>query len=491
MSLRLGSGPLTCVDDSTGTSSSSQAGPASNSHPDFLDSEGFDDEETVPSSSTDSSQQYCPPSTVSSPDECSPGTLCGANEPDVIVQEGNDADASAAQQSAQEVEYALETPIPGWPGFFVVIDGRLSTHDLDQCFQIQVQLREAFNCHFKPKKSQDTSHMTETAMIRYKERKPKAGVIITCRIDATRKKLQKIVKSQKALYRDPAHRLLTYPVIVCVGDMPIRMTGKKDIVGNSEVYTSVEESFSTLSGVVAHVSVDEKASSKYFTIGGMVLIAGEPHILTVAHPFQHDSFTPSHKNYMEEDSSDLETFSSSEEEYSDVESIATMFPTEAAESEPPTQVSHKTTPDSLHAADFSQQDSFRELSKASILQLEAPTHISRPSALTTHAQVGTTQDPDLALIPLREHFCWKPNLVSIPGERFPREITKFAEIASPCEVWINCGVSGVQWGRLMEGVVFLDYSSTWYGARKIILKKPLRKYRTRTFLNAWLTRPSH
>lgn len=64
-------------------------------------------------------------------------------------------------------------------------------------------------------------------MKRYRKRKPIAGVVITCRIYATRKNLQKITDSQKALYRGRQNRLLTNPVLVCFGDMAVRIVSEE------------------------------------------------------------------------------------------------------------------------------------------------------------------------------------------------------------------------------------------------------------------------
>lgn len=130
-----------------------------------------------------------------------------------------------------------------------------------------------------------------------------------------------------------------------------------------------------------------------------------------------------------------------------------MFPKEAAGNDPKApKVVYNTTSCWAVTVPFIRQNDTKRLFEVPIFQLGAPTYTSRPRALEAPSQVAdTTPDPDLALIPLREHIYWKPNLVSIPGERFPREITDFADKASSGEVWINCGMSGLQRGWLMEG----------------------------------------
>lgn len=108
--------------------------------------EPVEEDESVPDTSANSSPGSCLHLSTSNTNESSPEELGGASKPSMASQIIiDDTVAEQPQRTTRPVGCAGEAPIPGWHGFFTVLGLGLSSSDLYQCSQVQIQLREAFD----------------------------------------------------------------------------------------------------------------------------------------------------------------------------------------------------------------------------------------------------------------------------------------------------------------------------------------------------------
>lgn len=387
---------------------------------------------------------------------------------------------SQSQSPAQRGPYP-EFEIEDTKGLFALPTMDMSDVDRRCCSLIESRLRDAISNRFKPKKGVDRFYLLDSYMVKTQGYTPKAAIVLTCCNKDNKKQLQKIVRTQRK-FDARQTELSKYPVIVHLGEAARRIadedSGIEDMADGG-LHAYVPDNTTTLSGIVADYSGPFWDTVR-FTIGGTILVSGVPYLLTAGHPFPRDSFGDWGYNDVcsedewwgahgsEEDDSD--------ETDSDNESLYAIFNSdEEPQHTPPesaTEVPHPeediTWPSLSKESDKSTRIPLREFPFHANLREPWPSATSR------------TLDHDWALIPLQhEHMQWTANLLSIPGQRFPKEVTMYKDLEEPklgsTEVWINAGVSGLQKGWLAGGSAFLDFGDSSCEARKIILQKPLCK----------------
>lgn len=389
---------------------------------------------------------------------------------------------SLIQESKPTLQSLSHTPIPGYPGFFIACGLKLETIDLNECSQLHDQLQEAFDCEFRPNETYGGHYFMESLMICHSTQGPFPGVVITCVIEDTRKQLRKIVKSQKALYRNQQHRLLEYPVMVCLGDVPARIAGHiTHGVLDAEVHVLEGDLSSTLSGVLCSLDGFSGDTPRRFTIGGMILVNGEPHILTIAHSFIKSSTDSATSN---ESDADWETRDDDpfDDEASDCESILRMLSHKRGDSRTTIHCSHNIMPHLPEPVISGPETPTVSTTQSKRRVLGRLVYLSSHQPIETRSLPMVATSADLALVYIPEHIYWRPNLVSIPGERFPREITELVDGPASGEVWINCGVSGLRKGWLVDGTAFLNFDDARYHVRKILLSQRLCMFSSHVIL---------
>lgn len=369
-----------------------------------------------------------------------------------------------------------------------------------QCSQIKERIREAINNdEHKPKKGVDRFYSLGAMMVRHKTViTPKATVVVTCCNKDTYKRLDKIVKSLRKFDTEQQGPMSIYPVVVHVDEPAVQIAHGDHVPSSNTVYASVDDNTSTLSGVVAEVEIITGEAPRKLTIGGTILVQGVSYALTVAHPFQPQYADVLHQcgSGGDEDvahiTDEVSDDDITDEDVFDDKSLRGMYgPDDGEVSLPSPTTTTTTTTTGMPASDVTNIQrnpsvpcATGQPDRSVRVLLGMATICSEPRSSKALSQTGSPIDPDYALIQLRGAEQWKPNLITLPGERFPKELTALSgpfQQTTSGDVWINAGVSGLQKGWLTEGTTFLDYGYTCYEAREILLQQPLGEISSRDF----------
>ncbi|KUI68103.1 hypothetical protein VM1G_03663 [Cytospora mali] len=364
--------------------------------------------------------------------------------------------------------------------FFALPTMKMSSHDVYQCSQIEGRLRDAITHKFVPKKGLDPFYSLGSMMVKPKGHSPKAMIVLTCCNRENMKRLKRIVKSLQNFDIEQEGPMSKYKVLVHVGERPDQPAGGNVISSSSHmVYAFIGENVATLSGVLAHTENHSEGGLKKFTIGGTIVVDGVPYALAVAHPFQrqHVEDPPEDSGDGGNDLSRLES-DRSEDESSNADGsdyyhslLASFGPDDNTED---LQSSPTTT--GMPASDYfslkgkqSSNDNIKteDPDQSTVVQIGVVHLLSEPRSSVQNLERSSTKDPDYALIRLHPTQHSKPNLVTLPEERIPKEITGFLsniDKATSADVWVNAGMSGIQKGWLTQ-VLYREEEILWLPQR--------------------------
>lgn len=459
-------------------------------------------------SSQDTSAQTSQGSSISTAPPASAATAQSSIPSTAFPSQTNQATAKAGGSTIhlQTSSHSHSGPnpefeIPEFKGLFALPSMGMSDFDKACCFKMQTRLSNAISKLFKPDKGVDNFYSLESMMVKSQGHMPKPALLLTCCNKANKKRLQKIVRLLLKLEAAQTD-LKQYPVIVHLGEAAHQISDECDIVGGSTIYTYVPDHTPTFSGVVAEVGGRSGATGARTTIGGTVLVDGKPFLLTVAHPFQsqscsdleHDNLQdrdehisnenqgsdklgqPSHDEpENEEETSDKDDWGEGDSER---DSIYAVFSSDVDRSQSPSETATEIT-DPKEGFEWSYSTSEPEQSSKICFASLPILSCHRPSTDCLNTKSNTSYD--WALIPMgREHVPLMQNLVSVPGARFPTEVTGHMKLEEQrsrlLEVWINAGISGLQKGWIVvDGTALLDFVDTSVMTTRIVLRKPLGK----------------
>jgi hypothetical protein len=366
--------------------------------------------------------------------------------------------------------YELEKGAVAAPGF------KMDSKHLDAwAREIKPRLEDTLRHKFRPHTGMDPSLALEFMMAGPSKTNLRPTIVIVCCNEPHRRQLRKIFKTQKWISE------YKYRCMIVIDSFQ-KLANGIQLKQNTCVRVKLSKESPTLCGVLSELQSSDSREPVFFTLGGIILIRGNPYGITVRHVFDTtpiEEYSDSEESSAmdgdaEEDGSTFDspfiTFEESDESSlnENHNPLCDLCPAvqNAAPSvtdEPPTIHGHELM---TRPPEWTQVGSIYNVGKDTV---------SRVSSSTS--KLSTRQSSDWALVEIENSDHWLVNAVSVPGRRLTIQVDSVLEESNIVHgwVWINAGISGMMRGLLSEITVHLRLGNIIVNARQIILDRALGK----------------
>lgn len=376
-------------------------------------------------------------------------------------------------------------------GVFVSPTSKMSEHDLGVWKDIRKRLDDTLKNLFRPEPGLDPSVSLEFMVAGPSKSNLRPSIIIVCCNEPNRKRLKKMLKTQKWI--------AAYGYFCLVLVNPIEeLSGPENHLACRPYEVWTEQDPATLSGLSAYTKKDDDGPTIRLTIGGTIFVDDELYALTARHPIVAFSSPGTYGNGSTDSLVDLPSIWDTD----DSEPTSPFVSFDSAESSDESDDDSELSSSSLEIQAMSKKDDHRSAmwedgaaqtspgrDQPEAPTLELPAHREIQSAKKIGSIVMDLPDCsnarqnrlDWALIRLDEGLDeMSSNSFQVPGDQKVQYITEASSMQNDCtrtvsEVWINAGVSGMVRGQITQGLTSLHWNGAIFDAERIALDHPLSK----------------
>lgn len=386
-------------------------------------------------------------------------------------------------------------------GVFVSPTSKMSEEDLAVWKDIRKRLDDTLKNLFRPEPGLDPSVSLEFMVAGPSKSKLRPSIIIVCCNEPNRRRLKKMLKTQKWI------AAYGYFCLVVVNPLE-ELSGPESHFACRPYEVWTDRDPATLSGLSAYTKKDDDGPAVRLTIGGTILVDDELYALTARHPIMAFPGPSMHKSGSIDSRMDWSLSQTSDpwDVDDDSEPTSPFVFFDSAESsdesddelefsnsnlaiqEIPRKIGNELATWRKEASQTSLGTYSREASTSS---LEVP-HAAHQE-IQGGTKVGTIimdiQDCpnsprdrlDWSLIRLDQELEEIPsNSFQVPGDQEVHYITDVSSMeqgftSTVSEVWIKAGRSGLIRGRITQGLTSLHWNGAIFDAERIDLDHPLSK----------------